>query len=79
MLGFDDARGSKFGCRAVGIDTYRRRGVADLLRSTSLYRGLGVHTREPLLEAIPDRLPTRMDDRAPRRYLSVLRARKRAS
>jgi hypothetical protein len=49
-------------------------GFADLLRSTSLYRRLDHQVREPLLEAIAERIRTRMGDRAPRRYLSVLRA-----
>jgi SAM-dependent methyltransferase len=48
-------------------------GFADLLRSTSLYRSLDPHVREPLLDAIAERIRTRMDNRAPRRYLSVLR------
>ena len=49
-------------------------GFADLLRSTSMYRKLDPGIREPLLEAIAERIRTRMGDRAPRRYLSVLRA-----
>jgi SAM-dependent methyltransferase len=49
-------------------------GFADLLRSTSLYRRLDDAVREPLLAAIADRIRSRMGDRAPRRYLSVLRA-----
>lgn len=49
-------------------------GFADLLRSTSLYRGLDRDVREPLLDAIAERIRTRMGDRASRRYLSVLRA-----
>lgn len=48
-------------------------GFADLLRSTSLYRRLDRDVREPLLDAIADRIRTRMGDRASRRYLSVLR------
>jgi len=48
-------------------------GFADLLRSTSLYRRLDHDVREPLLEAIAERIRTRMGDRASRRYLSVLR------
>jgi SAM-dependent methyltransferase len=48
-------------------------GFADLLRSTSLYRRLDRDVREPLLDAIAERIRTRMDDRAARRYLSVLR------
>jgi hypothetical protein len=50
-----------------------RGGFAALLRSTSLYRSLDRDIREPLLDAIAERIRTRMDDRAPRRYLSVLR------
>src|SRR5215469_16366503 len=53
-------------------------GFADLLRSTSLYRGLDRDVREPLLDAIAERIRTRMGDRASRRYLSVLRAGQRA-
>jgi SAM-dependent methyltransferase len=49
-------------------------GFADLLRSTSLYRRLEPEVREPLLNAIAERIRERMDDRAPRRYLAVLRA-----
>lgn len=53
-------------------------GFADLLRSTSLYRGLDRDVREPLLDAVAARIRTRMGDRAPRRYLSVLRLGRRA-
>ncbi|WP_344860477.1 class I SAM-dependent methyltransferase [Amycolatopsis ultiminotia] len=49
-------------------------GFADLLRSTSLYRRLAREVREPLLDAIAEHIRTRMDNRAARRYLSVLRA-----
>src|SRR5205814_847023 len=49
-------------------------GFADLLRSTSMYRSLDRDVREPLLDAIAERVRTRMGDRAARRYLSVLRA-----
>jgi SAM-dependent methyltransferase len=52
---------------------------ADLLRSTSLYRRLGRDIREPLLDAIAERIRTRMGDRASRRYLSVLRVGQRAN
>ncbi len=48
-------------------------GFADLLRSTSTYRSLDHDVREPLLHAIAERIRTHMGDRAPRRYLSVLR------
>ncbi|MFE2530592.1 class I SAM-dependent methyltransferase [Streptomyces sp. NPDC059371] len=53
-------------------------GFADLLRSTSLYRRLDPEIREPLLDAIAEHIRTRMDDRAARRYLTVLRVGRRA-
>ncbi|WP_235619278.1 class I SAM-dependent methyltransferase [Embleya scabrispora] len=53
-------------------------GFADLLRSQSLYRRLDRDVREPLLDAIAERIRTRMGDRASRRYLSVLRVGQRA-
>ena len=53
-------------------------GFADLLRSTSIYRKLGPDVRESLLDAIAERIRTEMGDRAPRRYLSVLRVGQRA-
>ncbi|MFF4360338.1 methyltransferase domain-containing protein [Streptomyces sp. NPDC001604] len=53
-------------------------GFADLLRSLSLYRKLDREVREPLLDAVAERIRTRMGDRAPRRYLSVLRVGRRA-
>lgn len=53
-------------------------GFADLLRSQSLYRRLDPQVREPLLDAVAERIRTRMGDRAPRRYLSVLRIGRRA-
>jgi SAM-dependent methyltransferase len=53
-------------------------GFADLLRSTSLYRKLDAGVREPLLDAIAERIRTRMGDRAARRYLSVLTVARRA-
>ncbi|MFI8193383.1 class I SAM-dependent methyltransferase [Streptomyces sp. NPDC085946] len=52
-------------------------GFADLLRSTSLYRRLDRGVREPLLDAVAERIRTRMGDRAPRRHLSVLRVGRR--
>jgi SAM-dependent methyltransferase len=48
-------------------------GFADLLRTTSLYGRLDADVREPLLDAIADRIRTSMGDHASRRYLSVLR------
>jgi SAM-dependent methyltransferase len=53
-------------------------GFADLLRSTSLYRRLLPEVREPLLDAISERVRARMGDRARRRYLAVLRVGQRA-
>jgi hypothetical protein len=44
----------------------------------SLYRRLDRDVREPLLNAIAERIRTRMGDRASRRYLSVLRVGQRA-
>jgi SAM-dependent methyltransferase len=53
-------------------------GFADLLRSMSPYRRLDRDVREPLLDAVAERIRTRMGDRATRRYLSVLRLGQRA-
>jgi len=53
-------------------------GFADLLRSQSIYRSLERDVREPLADAVAERIRTRMGDRAPRRYLSVLRVGQRA-
>ncbi len=53
-------------------------GFADLLRSLSIYRRLEPEVREPLLDAIAERIRLRMGDRAPRRYLAVLRIGQRA-
>jgi SAM-dependent methyltransferase len=53
-------------------------GFADLLRSTSLYRGLASDVREPLLHAIAERIRTQLGDRVSRRYLVVLRVGQRA-
>lgn len=52
-------------------------GFADMLRSTSVYRKLAPEVREPLLDAIAERIRAQMDDRAPRRYLSLLRVARR--
>lgn len=69
--------GSLFGPTIVRwyptVQWFDGEGFADLLRSTSLYRSLHRDVREPLLDAIAERIRTRMEDRAPRRYLSVLR------
>ena len=69
--------GSLFGLPIVrwypSVQWFTGDGFADLLRSTSLYRRLAPEVREPLLDAIAERIRSRMNDRAPRRYLSVLR------
>jgi SAM-dependent methyltransferase len=54
------------------VQWFDAQGFADLLRSTSLYRQLDPDVREPLLDAIAERIRTRMGDRASRRYLSAL-------
>jgi SAM-dependent methyltransferase len=78
---FDDA-GGLFGPTMVRwyptVQWFTGDGFADLLRSTSLYRGLDPDVREPLLDAIAGRIRRRMGDRAARRYLSVLRIGQRA-
>ncbi|WP_341715656.1 methyltransferase domain-containing protein [Micromonospora sp. FIMYZ51] len=48
-------------------------GFADLLRSLSPYRRLDHAVREPLLDAIAERIRSHLEDRAARRYLTVLR------
>jgi SAM-dependent methyltransferase len=53
-------------------------GFADHLRTLSIYRKLSADVREPLLDAIAERIRTRLDDRVPRRYLSMLRVGQRA-
>jgi hypothetical protein len=53
-------------------------GFADLLRSSSIYRRLDQDACERLIDAIAERIRTRMGDRAGRRYLSVLRVGRRA-
>ena len=47
-------------------------GFADLLRTTSLYRSLEPDVRDALLDAVAERIRTRMGDHVARRYLSVL-------
>ena len=53
-------------------------GFADYLRTLSIYRKLSADVREPLLDEIAGRIRTRLDDRVPLRYLSMLRAGRRA-
>ena len=59
------------------VQWFDGQGFADLLRSTSIYRALGSEVREPLLDAVADRIRTQMGDRVARRYLSVLRVGRR--
>ena len=53
-------------------------GFADLLCSTSLYQKLDATDREPLLDAIAERIRTHLGDRVARRYLGVLRTGQRS-
>ena len=80
--GWVEDPGSLFGPTIVRwypvVQWFDGAGFADLLRSTSLYRRLEPEVREPLLNAIAERIRTRMGDRAPRRYLAVLRVGQRA-
>ncbi|MEU8820901.1 class I SAM-dependent methyltransferase [Actinoplanes sp. NPDC048796] len=55
------------------VQWFDGRGFADLLRTQSAYRKLDPAVREPLLDAVAERIRTRMGDRAPRRYLCSLR------
>jgi SAM-dependent methyltransferase len=52
-------------------------GFTDQLRTFSFYRKLGADVREPLLDAIAERIRTRLGDRVPRYYLSMLRTGRR--
>jgi hypothetical protein len=74
--------GSLFGPTIVrwypSVQWFDGDGFTDLLRTTSLYRRLDSNVREPLLDAIAERIRTHMDDRASRRYLGVLRVGQRA-
>jgi SAM-dependent methyltransferase len=80
--GLVNGPGSLFGPAIVrwypAVQWFDGDGFADLLRSTSLYRRLDSNVREPLLDAIAERIRTQMGDRASRRYLSVLRVGQRA-
>ncbi|MFE2581803.1 class I SAM-dependent methyltransferase [Streptomyces sp. NPDC059378] len=80
--GLVDDPGELFGPTTVRwyptVQWFDGEGFADHLRSTSLYRRLDRDVREPLLDAVAERIRTRMGDRAARRYLSVLRVGRRA-
>jgi SAM-dependent methyltransferase len=81
--GLVDDPGSLFGPTIVRwyptVQWFDGAGFADLLRSLSLYRSLDRDVREPLLDAIAERIRTRLGDRVSRRYLSVLRVGQRAA
>lgn len=80
--GLVDDPGDLFGPTIVRwyptVQWFSGEGFADLQRSMSLYRKLDHDVREPLLDAIAERIRTRMGDRISRRYLSVLRVGRRA-
>jgi SAM-dependent methyltransferase len=80
--GFVDDPGGLFAPTIVrwypSVQWFNGDGFADLLGSTSIYRKLDSGVREPLLDAIAERIRTRMGDRTARRYLSVLRVGQRA-
>ncbi|WP_245791795.1 class I SAM-dependent methyltransferase [Actinacidiphila rubida] len=80
--GTADGPGALFGAPIVRwqptVQWFDGTGFADLLRTTSVYRKLDPGVREPLLDAVAERIRTHMGDRAPRRYLSVLRVARRA-
>lgn len=61
------------------IQRFDGAGFADHLRTTSLYRQIEPEVREPLLNAIAERIQERMGDRAVRRYLGALRIGQRAN
>jgi SAM-dependent methyltransferase len=70
--------GDPFGATVVRwyptVQWFDGAGLADHLRSTSPYRRLDPSVREPLLDAVAERIRTRAGDRVARRYLTVLRA-----
>jgi SAM-dependent methyltransferase len=86
VRGADDGRGlgpgDLFGPTIVRwyptVQWFNGAGFADHLRTNSLYRKLDPGIREPLLDAIAERIRTRLGDRAARRYLTVLRVGQRA-
>ncbi|MFK0296735.1 class I SAM-dependent methyltransferase [Streptomyces sp. NPDC090442] len=80
--GLVDSPGDLFGPAIVrwypAVQWFNGDGFADFLRSTSPYRKLDRDVREPLLDAIAERIRTRMGDHVARRYLSELRVGRRA-
>jgi SAM-dependent methyltransferase len=55
------------------VQSFDGEGFAELLRTQSPYRRLDRDVREPLLDAVAERIRTDLGNRATRRYLSVLR------
>lgn len=80
--GLVEEPGSLFGPTIVRwyptVQWFDGNGFTDLLRSLSPYRRLDPDIRESLLDAIAERIRTRMGDRVSRRYLSVVRVGQRA-
>ncbi len=74
--------GSLFGPPVVRwyptVQRFDATGFTDLLRTLSPYRILDPGVREPLIDAIAERIRTRMGDRVSRRYLTFLRVGQRA-
>ena len=69
VWGLVDDPGDLFGPHASLVPTvqwFDGDGFADLLRTQSPYRRLDQNVREPLLDAIAERIRTRMGDRASR-------------
>jgi len=68
--GLSNDPGGLFGSTIVRwypiVQCFNAQGVADFLRSTSLYRRLDRDTREQLLDAIAERIRTQMGNRASR-------------
>jgi SAM-dependent methyltransferase len=61
------------------VQWFDAEGFADHLRSLSIYRTLDAAVREPLLNAIAERIRTELGDRVLRRYLAVLRMGRRSA
>ena len=77
----NEDREGLFGATVVGwypmVQRFDGAGFADLLRTLSPYRRLDHAVREPLLEAIAERIRTHLGDQASRRYFGVLRVGRR--
>ena len=73
----NEDRGGLFGPTVVRwypmVQRFDGAGFVDLLRTLSPYRRLDHAVREPLLDAIAERIRTHLGDQVSRRYLGVLR------